>query len=70
MTKIPEKLLDYLQKLMAQRSIPGLQVAVVRNEKIELLDSLGVANLEHQVPVTDESIFSINSMASHSPALR
>src|SRR5882757_33134 len=57
------KLRDYLLKLMAQRSIPGLQVAVVRNERIELLDTLGVANLEHQVPVSDKSIFSINSMA-------
>jgi CubicO group peptidase (beta-lactamase class C family) len=54
---------DHLLKLMAQRNIPGLQVAVVRNETIELLDALGLANLEHQVPATHQSIFSINSMA-------
>jgi len=57
------KLRDYLLKLMTQRSIPGLQVAVVRNERIELLDTLGLANLEHRVPATHKSIFSINSMA-------
>jgi CubicO group peptidase (beta-lactamase class C family) len=57
------KLRDYLLKLMTQRSIPGLQVAVVRNERIELLDALGLANLEHQVPATHKSVFSINSMA-------
>lgn len=57
------KLREYLRGLMAERSIPGLQVAVVRNDKIELLDTLGVANLEHQVPATHKSVFSINSMA-------
>lgn len=54
---------DYLCKLMEDRGIPGLQVAVVRDGKIELLDTIGIANVEHQVPVIHESIFSINSMA-------
>jgi CubicO group peptidase (beta-lactamase class C family) len=58
-----DKLRDYLLKLMTQRSIPGLQVAVVRNGRIEMLDTLGLANLEHQVPATHKSAFSINSMA-------
>lgn len=53
----------YLLGLMTERNIPGLQVAVVRDGKIELLDALGFANLEHQVPATRKSIFSINSMA-------
>lgn len=57
------KLREYLSRLMAERSIPALQVAVVRNEKIALLDTLGLANLEHQVPATHKSVFSINSMA-------
>ena len=57
------KLREYLLSLMAERNIPGLQVAVVRNEKIGLLDTLGLANLEHQVPATHKSVFSINSMA-------
>jgi CubicO group peptidase (beta-lactamase class C family) len=48
---------------MEERSIPGLQVAVVRNGRIEVLDTLGFANLEHRVPATRESIFSINSVA-------
>jgi len=48
---------------MKERNIPGLQVAVVRNERIELLDTFGLANLEHQVPATHRSMFSINSMA-------
>jgi CubicO group peptidase (beta-lactamase class C family) len=54
---------EYLLALMAERSIPGLQVAIVREGRIEVLDTLGFANLEHRVPATHESIFSINSMA-------
>lgn len=54
---------EYLVNLMEKRSIPGLQVAVLRGGKIELLDTLGVANLELQVPATHRSVFSINSMA-------
>jgi len=53
----------YLLKLMEERRIPGLQVAVVRDGRLELLDTLGFANVEHQVPATHASIFSINSMA-------
>src|SRR5262249_18911510 len=34
-----------------------------RGGKIELLDTLGLANLELQVPATHRSVFSINSMA-------
>jgi CubicO group peptidase (beta-lactamase class C family) len=59
----PDPVRHYLDRLMADRSIPGLQVAVIRHDAIELLDAIGVANVEHQVPVTHQSIFSINSMA-------
>jgi hypothetical protein len=48
---------------MEERRVPGMQVAVVREEEIVTLEALGVANLEHRVPVTHHSIFSINSMA-------
>jgi CubicO group peptidase (beta-lactamase class C family) len=48
---------DKMQKLQ----IPGLQLAVIRNGKIEKLKSYGLANIENQVATTDESVFSINS---------
>jgi CubicO group peptidase (beta-lactamase class C family) len=54
---------QYLRDLMTERRIPGLQVGVVRDSQVLLLDSLGVANIEHQVPVTQSSVFSINSMS-------
>src|SRR3546814_1573001 len=48
---------------MEARAIPGLQIAIVRNAGIELLDMMGLANIEHHVPVIRESIFSVNSMS-------
>ena len=48
---------------MEQRRIPGMQLAVVRDAGIVCLEALGIANVEHQVPVTPESVFSINSMS-------
>lgn len=59
----PAAVREYLLRLMEKRAIPGLQVAVIRDGRIELLDTLGLANLEHQVLATHKSIFSINSMA-------
>lgn len=53
----------YLTELMEARGIPGLQLAIVRNAGIELLDMMGLANIEHHVPVIRESIFSVNSMS-------
>jgi CubicO group peptidase (beta-lactamase class C family) len=52
---------ELLRREMRERRIPGLQVAVVRRGKIVLLRSFGIANLQDAVPVTDESIFPINS---------
>jgi CubicO group peptidase (beta-lactamase class C family) len=46
---------------MQKHRIPGLQVAVVRHGKIVLLGAYGLANVEHSVPVTNETVFSINS---------
>lgn len=47
---------------MADRRIPGLQVVVVRGGRIVLNRSYGEANLQTPVPVTDETVFSINSI--------
>ncbi|MYM87800.1 serine hydrolase [Rugamonas sp. FT82W] len=52
---------QYLRSEMRDRHIPGLQVAVVKGGKIVMLKSYGVAELPHAVPVTQRSVFSINS---------
>ena len=48
--------------IMAERHIPGLQLAVVKNGKIIKLQGYGESNLQHSVKVTNETIFPINSM--------
>ncbi|MFD2936688.1 serine hydrolase [Spirosoma flavum] len=50
-----------LQREMQERRIPGLQVAIIQHGKIVLLKSYGIANLQYTVPVTNQSVFSINS---------
>lgn len=61
--KCSPDLCQHLQQLMNDRGVPGLQIAVVRDGRIEVLDEMGLANIEHQVAVTDTSVFSINSMS-------
>ena len=46
---------------MQERQIPGLQVAVIHHGKVVLSRNLGLASLQYRVPVTDASLFSINS---------
>jgi CubicO group peptidase (beta-lactamase class C family) len=51
----------FLRRQMEKRGIPGLQVAVVRHGKIVLLGAYGIANVQDSVPVTDRTLFTINS---------
>lgn len=57
----PAGLEDYLRQKMARKRIPGMQVAVVRDGRVLFSGSYGVANLQDQVAVTPQSVFSINS---------
>lgn len=50
-----------LRRVMQERRIPGLQVAVVQHGRVALLQSYGLANLQDSVPVTNQSVFAINS---------
>jgi CubicO group peptidase (beta-lactamase class C family) len=51
----------YLKGRMEKRRIPGLQVAVVRQGKVVMQGSYGTADIQNDLPVTDRSVFSINS---------
>jgi CubicO group peptidase (beta-lactamase class C family) len=53
---------DLIQKIMVERKIPGLQLAVIQNGKIIKSRGYGQSNLQHSVNVTNETIFPINSM--------
>lgn len=50
-----------IKREMTERKIPGLQVAIVSKGKIVLNQSYGIANVQDNVPVTNQSIFAINS---------
>lgn len=58
-----KEVLEYLAKEMKKEKIPGLQIAVVKDRKILFSESLGIANVEFSAPVTNNTIFSINSIA-------
>lgn len=51
----------YLKGRMAQDHIPAVSVAVVRDGKIVLLKSYGVANLEWNQPATSETLYQMAS---------
>lgn len=53
---------DYLLAKMTEKKIPGLQVAVVSGDEIIKLASYGIANIQDSVAVTDDTVFTINSM--------
>lgn len=50
-----------VRREMQARSIPGLQVALVRSGRIVFSKAYGVADLESHAPVTRDSVFTLNS---------
>lgn len=52
----------FVQNQMQKRRIPGLQLAVVRHGKIIKTGNYGLANLQDSIPVSDKTVFSINSI--------
>ncbi|HEX6729676.1 MAG TPA: serine hydrolase domain-containing protein [Pyrinomonadaceae bacterium] len=52
----------YIRTEMEQQKIPGLSLAVVRDGKISILKSYGLANVEHRVPVKPETVFQSGSI--------
>ena len=48
-------------EMTAQR-IPGMAIAVIRNGTVVKAQGYGLANVEHDVPVTDETIFQSGSV--------
>ncbi len=53
---------DFLKAKMAERDIPGLQVAVVKNQEVVKQASYGIANVSDNIAVDDKTLFALNSM--------
>ncbi len=58
----PDSIDLFVAKQMQQRKIPGLQLAIVRNGKIIKSGNYGLANVQDSIPVTDKTVFTINSI--------
>lgn len=52
----------YVKSEMQMQQIPGVAVGVIRNGVLILAKGYGLANVEHQVPVTPDTIFQSGSM--------
>ncbi|MEO2267563.1 serine hydrolase [Pseudoalteromonas sp. YIC-656] len=58
----PDSVDEFVQEVMQQKHIPGLQLAVVKGGKVVKKGNYGYADLQHKVPVQDATLFPINSM--------
>ena len=50
-----------VRQVMQEQRIPGLQLAIVKDGRIVLSESYGLANVENRVPATRSTLFPINS---------
>jgi CubicO group peptidase (beta-lactamase class C family) len=53
---------DFINAEMKKRNIPGLQLAIIQNNQVTKQASYGFANLEDEIKVDEETLFSINSI--------
>jgi len=53
---------SFLKNEMQKRNIPGLQLAVVKNGKVVKLGNYGLADLQNSIPVSENTVFIINSI--------
>lgn len=52
----------FVKEMMHKRKIPGLQLAVVQNGKIVKTGNYGLANVQDSIPVSDNTVFALNSI--------
>lgn len=57
-----DKVDTVVKDLMQKNKIVGLQLAVIKNNKIVKASSYGLANIQDSIAVDNETVFSINSM--------
>src|SRR5437763_6734599 len=56
---------DAIAKQMLTRPVAGISVAVARNGQVVFARGYGMANLEHSVAVTPETVFHIASISKN-----
>jgi CubicO group peptidase (beta-lactamase class C family) len=58
---------DAVRAEMARQRIPGLSLAVCRRGEVVKAQGYGLANLEHRVPATAETVYQSGSVGKHPP---
>ncbi len=53
----------FVRAVMAERNVPGVGIAVVKNGKVVKKQGYGVASVEFGAPVTTETVFEIGSVS-------
>ena len=56
-----ERTKQLIQQTMKEQRIPGLQIAIIKDDQIVLSESYGLANVENRVPITKTTLLPINS---------
>lgn len=59
---VSAKIDRYVKAEMLKQKIPGLSLAIVRNGRVAILKSYGLANVEHRVPIKPETVFQSGSI--------
>lgn len=52
----------YVDHIIKRHQIPGVSLAIIKNDSILMQEHFGKANLEHNVSLTDKSIFRVYSL--------
>lgn len=58
-----DKVDDVVEAEMQKQHIPGVSIAVLKNGKVIKIKSYGLANVETNTPVTNETVFKIGSIS-------
>jgi D-alanyl-D-alanine carboxypeptidase len=66
---VPDRVNDFVNAYLKRKQIPGCAVMVRHNGKVALLRGYGIANLEHGVGVTPQTVFQSGSLGKQFTAM-
>jgi CubicO group peptidase (beta-lactamase class C family) len=58
----PDAVDDYVRAQMTSQRIPGLALGIARNGRLVKAEGYGIADLDHDVPVTVDTVFEVASI--------
>ncbi|MHC4590818.1 MAG: serine hydrolase domain-containing protein, partial [Planctomycetota bacterium] len=56
-----DRMVEQLEESRVKYHIPGMAIAVVKDDEVILSRGFGLANVEDNVPATDETLFAVGS---------